>query len=102
VSRGVGQGLHLADLAAQAVRARHPTWEGPRLLQAVCAEMQRLVGPDRAFFLGARDAGRVLRVSRQTANAWLHELSAEGGPLGLVRRGTPGRTGPGSRASEWR
>jgi hypothetical protein len=50
---------------------------GLRLLVGLCAELQRLAG-DRPFFLGCRDAGRLLGVPFQRAAKWIRRLCADG------------------------
>ena len=58
-----------------------------RVLVAFCREMQRIAG-DRPFFLGCRDAHKLLKVSYKTANRWL--LLMERHKLLLVtKRGSP-------------
>jgi hypothetical protein len=51
--------------------------DGVRTLVALCAELQRLAG-DRPFYLGCRDAGRLLGVPFQRAAKWLRRLVHDG------------------------
>jgi hypothetical protein len=47
-----------------------------RLLVTLCRELQRQAG-DRPFYLGCRDAGRLLGVPFQQAAKWLRRLTCD-------------------------
>jgi hypothetical protein len=70
--------------------------DGLRLLVALCRELQRLAG-DNPFFLGCRDAGRLLGVSFQRAAKWIRRLSRDG----IIIRVSKGTQASG-KASEYR
>jgi len=59
-------------------------------LASLCYHLQALRG-EKPFFLGCREAGKLLGVSFQAASLWLILLASESNPnriLQLVRKGT--------------
>jgi hypothetical protein len=70
--------------------------EALRLLVGVCRELQRLAG-DRPFFLGCRDAGRLLAIPFQKAASYLRRLCADS----VLSRTSKGNRITG-KASEYR
>jgi Bifunctional DNA primase/polymerase, N-terminal len=69
---------------------KYPDNKNLQLLACLCNELQRAAG-DNPFYLSARTAGRLLKVSPMSANRWLF-LLVEDGIIKVIRKGGTAQT----------
>ncbi len=69
---------------------KYPDNKNLQLLACLCNELQRATG-DNPFYLSARTAGRLLKVSPMSANRWLFLLESDG-IIKVIRKGGTAQT----------
>lgn len=70
-----------------------------QLLVPLCYHLQ-VAGGTKPFFLGSRDAGRLLGVPHTTVLCWLEILADEDGPFRILRKVSIG-SHAARRTNEW-